>query len=79
MGIQSREEERREKFVDSLLEAHNFSLTALPSGKRGAFPLVDSCVKANVVKSNHSAKSMFLGFSLSRDRICCLNHIKPWI
>ncbi|KAG5384505.1 hypothetical protein IGI04_035975 [Brassica rapa subsp. trilocularis] len=69
LGIQSREEERREKFVDSLLEAHNFTLTALPNGMHGVIPLVDSCVKEsddlNVVKSNHRAKR-----NISMEAVC---------
>ncbi|XP_024004322.1 DExH-box ATP-dependent RNA helicase DExH4, chloroplastic [Eutrema salsugineum] len=60
LGIQSSEEERRAKFVDSLLEADNFNLTTSLSGKNGALSMADSCVKENddldVVKSNHRAK-----------------------
>ncbi|CAE5962521.1 unnamed protein product [Arabidopsis arenosa] len=60
LGIESKEEERRAKFVDSLLEADNFSLTTSSRGIQDALPMVDSCVKENddldVVKSNHRAK-----------------------
>ncbi|KAG7585353.1 Helicase C-terminal [Arabidopsis thaliana x Arabidopsis arenosa] len=63
LGIQSKEEERRAKFVDSLLEADNFSLTTSSRGIQDALPMVDSCVKENddldVVKSNHRAKRNF--------------------
>ncbi|KFK40919.1 hypothetical protein AALP_AA2G060200 [Arabis alpina] len=59
LGIQSREEERRKKFVDSLLEVDNFSLTT-SSGLHGPIPMADSCVRENddldVVKSNHRVK-----------------------
>ncbi|VVA94125.1 unnamed protein product [Arabis nemorensis] len=54
--IRGREEERRAKFIDSLLEVDNFSLTNSSS----AIPMADSCVKENddlgVVKSNLRAK-----------------------
>ncbi|EOA34704.1 hypothetical protein CARUB_v10022272mg [Capsella rubella] len=60
LGIQSKEEERRVKFVERLLEADNFSLATSSSGIHGAPPVVDFCVKENddldVVKSNHRAK-----------------------
>ncbi|KAG7649925.1 DEAD/DEAH box helicase domain [Arabidopsis thaliana x Arabidopsis arenosa] len=60
LGITSREEQRREKFVESLLEADNFSLTTTSRGIHSALPMVDSCVKENddldVVKSNHRAR-----------------------
>ncbi|EFH64483.1 helicase domain-containing protein [Arabidopsis lyrata subsp. lyrata] len=63
LGIPTREEERRAKFVESLLEADNFSLTTSSCGIQNALPMVDSCVKENddldVVKSNHRAKRNF--------------------
>ncbi|KAG7588375.1 Helicase superfamily 1/2 ATP-binding domain [Arabidopsis suecica] len=63
LGIQSKEEERRAKFVDSLLEADNFRLTTSSCSIHDALPMVDSCVKENddldVVKSNHRAKRNF--------------------
>ncbi|CAD5315786.1 unnamed protein product [Arabidopsis thaliana] len=64
LGITSREEQRREKFVESLLEADNFSLTTTSRGIHSALPMVDSCVKENddldVVKSNHRARIICL-------------------
>ncbi|CAA7028264.1 unnamed protein product [Microthlaspi erraticum] len=63
LGIQSSEEERRAKFVDSLFEAENFSLNTSSNGRHNPLSMVDSCVKENddlaVVKSNHRAKRDF--------------------
>ncbi|KAL1204479.1 DExH-box ATP-dependent RNA helicase DExH7 [Cardamine amara subsp. amara] len=59
--IQSTEEDRRANFVDRLLEADIFSLTASSSGISDALPMVDTYVEEKddlgVVKSNHRAKS----------------------
>ncbi|KFK40917.1 hypothetical protein AALP_AA2G060100 [Arabis alpina] len=58
--IQSTEEDRRSNFVDRLLEAENFSLTASSSGISDALPMVDTFVEEKddlgVVKSNRRAK-----------------------
>ncbi|CAH2047186.1 unnamed protein product [Thlaspi arvense] len=68
LGIQSSEEGRRAKFVDSLLQADNFRPNTSSSGIHKAHPMVDSCVKEiddlNVIKSNHRAKT---GFSMEAE------------